>query len=347
MKQSRKQFVQHVDTTLKAHGMLANGDRVLIGVSGGPDSVALLLFLLESRGRLGLDLGIAHLNHCLRKNASDSDESFVKHLAGTFNLPCHTRAEDVGALAKKEHLSIEEAARNARYRFYQEVAKKKGYSKLALGHTSDDNAELVLMNLIRGSGPRGLSGIPPVRDNWIVRPMIETSKHEILEYLALNKQPHVVDSSNNDPIFLRNRIRHTLLPILEEQYNPSMKGALNRLSAILREENSWMEDEVRTVFKRVLLKQDTVEVQLSLDPFTNLPSALNRRLVRKAIRKIKGNLRRITLFHVDAAVKLALSGAQGDVLDFPDRIRVRKQKDRICFRQELQPLRSLGRDSKP
>lgn len=332
--------------TIEDHKMLACGDSVAIGVSGGPDSVALLLFLIEIQKEYSLRLGIVHINHCLRGKESDRDAEFVENLAFEHEIPFFLMTKKVALIAKERKLSVEEAAREVRYAFYKDVLTRHNYSKTALGHNCDDNAELVLMNLLRGSGPRGLSGIPPKRDGWIIRPLMQFSKQDILSYLEFKSQTYVIDSSNKDIKFLRNKIRSSLLPLLREEYNPAITDSLNRLSNIIRSEEEWMEKETELKFNRSVLKQKDTQIQLSTGILMNLHPALIRRIIRSTIKKIKGDLKRITLQHIDAAAILISSAVPGKSLDLPDRIRIIKQKDRIYFNKESQPLREIGKRKK-
>jgi len=191
-----------------------------VAVSGGPDSVALAHVLLNLSVEYFFRPAIAHLNHCLRGPDADRDAEFVSALARQLGVPIYAQKKDVRALQRRRRLSLEEAGRRSRYDFFDAVSAKHGFNKIALGHHSDDQAELVLMNLLRGSGPLGLSGIAPVREGKIVRPLIRLRRSEIIHYLAEKKIPYVTDTSNTDPAFMRNKIRHQLIPELQTAYNP-------------------------------------------------------------------------------------------------------------------------------
>ncbi len=338
-------FISRFLLTIDYYNMLECGDSVLIGVSGGPDSICLALIMMEIKEKFSLQLGLVHINHCLRGKESDRDAEFVCDFAEKNNLPLFITSQDVGSIAKHNGLSIEEAARNVRYSFYKNVISENHFAKIALAHNCDDNAELVLMNFLRGSGLKGLSGIPPKRDNWIIRPLIEFSKQEILDYLKFKKQNYIIDSSNHDLKFLRNKIRLSLLPHLRKEYNPSITQSLNRLSRILKDEDEWMESRILRIFDNILIKKEERQIQLSGNMLLNLHKAELRRIIRMAIKKIKGNLKRISLVHIDAAVLLILSSESGKSLDLPDRIRILKQKDGIYFRKELIPLRQIKRNT--
>jgi len=346
LKRKRRSFLDEVRQTMETHGMVSPGEHVLMGISGGPDSVALLLCLVELRAELNLTLGVAHINHLLRGEESDGDEKFVEELARTLGLSFHLLKIDVAELARGGKTSLEETARQVRYDFFTALCRKKGYTRTAVGHTLDDNTEQVLMNLLRGSGPRGLAGIPPVRDSWIIRPLIQCSKGEILAFLEKKNQPYVVDSTNLETLFLRNRIRNKLLPLLRQEYNPGITDNLNRMSRIMGEEEKWMDSETKAVFNRICLNESGSEVCLCLASFNDLAMALKRRIVRRAVEQVKGDLRRITLVQVDAIVALAAATSPGQNLDLPGRVRITKLGKSLCFKKEAIPLREIGKAMK-
>lgn len=344
LSEQRPKLVDTVKKTIERYSMISPNDCLLAGVSGGADSVALLLLLIDISQffNLNLSIGIAHVNHLLRGEESDRDEKFAINLAQKHNLPCYTIKVDVSLIAKQRRLSFEEAAREVRYSFYSQILEQDHYNKIALGHNSDDNAELVLMNILRGSGTKGISGIPPVRENWIIRPLIEVSRDEIVEYLRLKQQTYLFDSSNNDTTYIRNRVRHQLIPYLKEMYNPAITVTLNRLSRIITDENGYMEQETERVFNNSLLYREPSAVHLNPKTFKEVHCALAKRLARRAIEDVKGDLRKITFGHIDDIIQLIYSKSGGTTLHLPDRIRVIKSRQSICFRKESRPLRDIG-----
>ncbi len=322
-----KKLLRTVRNTIARFGMFVPGDAVLIAVSGGPDSVTLAHVLHILAGEYSLRLAIAHLNHCLRNQESDRDAEFVTTFARRLDLPFYLERKDVRSFQRQYHLSPEEAARQVRYAFYEAVASQDGFNKIALGHHCDDNAELVLMNLLRGSGPLGLSGIAPVRNDKIVRPLIHLKRSEILDYASEKKIAYVTDTSNTDPAFRRNKIRHHLIPELKKSYNPAIVDTLNRLGAILRAEDNWFEEALGPVFKNCVLNRTSDTISLSAPEFNNLTRAAKRRIIRKAIFSVKQDLRRITLFHVDAVLELAKKDPASGSLNLPGGIRVVKKAE--------------------
>jgi len=310
-------------------------DAVLVGVSGGPDSVALLHVLFKIVSKLSLTLGVAHLNHQIRSVDSDRDEKFVASLAENLNLPFYSQRKDV--LSYKEHLklSLEEAARRVRYEFFYQIAIENKYNKIALGHQGDDNAELVLMYLFRGSGPPGISGIPPVRNNFsqygkIVRPFIGLLRHEIMDYLAAKKLEYVTDTSNEDTQFLRNKVRRELIPLLKKSYNPRIIETLNRLSSIIRSDEEWIEDIIFPLYEDIILYSEESKIALSIPKLDRIHIAPKRRIIRKAIESIKGDLRRIAFSHIASVIKLLEKrGPSYGSLDLPDDITVTRKTDTL------------------
>lgn len=339
-------FCRKVAHSMQSHDMVRAGDRVLMAISGGPDSMALARAMQRLALELEIRIGLAHLNHGLRGPDADRDQAFVRQFADEHGLPCFCETRDVAALARDKKTSLEEAGRQARYDFFSRIAADQGYTCLATGHTRDDAVEQVLMALIRGSGSTGLAGIPAIRDHWIIRPLIDCSRLEIMDFLNALDQTSVTDDSNQDASFLRNRVRNHLIPLLEKDYNPGMKQGLHRLSRILYEENRFLEDHARQAFDTCVEKKDSQAVILFLAKLETCHPALVPRVFRHAIRHVKTNLRRITHDHISDIRQLAAHAAPGKHLDLPDRIRVYKTRDRICIRKETLPLRQLGRMQK-
>jgi tRNA(Ile)-lysidine synthase len=322
-------LLQTVERTIETYGMLEPKDSVIIGVSGGPDSVALLHVLFLIASRFSLKLGVAHLNHCLRRNDSDKDAQFVEVLAKKYDLPCYTHKKDVLKYQIENKLSLEEAARRVRYTFLNNVADTMQYNKIAVGHHSDDNAELILMNLFRGSGTQGLSGIPPVRDHKIIRPLIELNRSELIAFLSQNKLEYVSDESNTDTKYLRNRVRHDLIPLIKTAYNPNISETLNRLSSIIRSEEEWIDDVVHPFYEKTLLGVQKNCIILSVSMLNRYHPALQRRIIRTTIEKIKGDLRRIRFVNVNSVIGLIEKGSAYGKVDLPDRIKIQRDRDAL------------------
>ncbi|MDA8141100.1 MAG: tRNA lysidine(34) synthetase TilS [Desulfobacteraceae bacterium] len=318
--------------TIERHAMLARGDCVLVGVSGGPDSVALLHLLHTLAPRYALRLGVAHLDHGLRPEAAAQELALVRGLAEQLQVPCHN-----GKLQRSPHKgSLEEHLRDRRYAFFEQLRVEHGYTKIALGHQAEDNAEGVLLHLLRGSGIRGLAGIPPVRDGYIIRPLIEARREQILAYLQRHDLRYAHDPSNEDPRFERNQIRHLLLPLLVEQYNPNVVAVLNRLATLCREEEQWFADYLAPMLEGINSSTDANLLELHLQELIHLPGPLQRRLLRAALAQWQGHLRRLGAAQVEALRDLAL-GRAGRRLNLPGGVRGERTANLLRFTRQTSP----------
>jgi tRNA(Ile)-lysidine synthase len=268
--------------TIVRHKLLAEGDRVLVGVSGGPDSVALLSVLLRLRKQLQVELAVAHLNHGLRGAESDEDERFVRELAKRDSLRCRCRKADVPSRRRAKGGSLEEVARDVRYTFFRKAARELGANVIATGHTADDNAETLLMNLLRGAGLRGLAGIPITRAEGalrLVRPMLEVSRAEVVAFLGKNALAFRTDASNADVRLTRNRIRAELLPQLAEQYNPAVASLLTGTAEQLRDVADLIGAQVERAAERFVEPTDD-GFAVPLRALRQMPRAVRTELLR-------------------------------------------------------------------
>lgn len=323
----RKMVFPKVKKIIERYNMFSPGDRVLVGVSGGPDSVCLLHILNRCRKDMALSLHVVHINHGIRKRESKREEKFVSHLAGRMGLPITVKSLDVPSYARRKKLTVEEAARDMRYSAFEQLAGKLNAKKIALGHTASDQVETVLMHLLRGSGPQGLSGIPPVRklgSTAVVRPLIEVNREEILNYLKKNKLTFCLDSSNRKTEYFRNRIRLKLLPLLRKNYNENIDGALLRLSEILKEENAYWE----RVVERVLGKVVSWEAEKILIDFKRF-LRYNVIVQRRVLYRLFGGI--VSLSQIEAIRSLAQKSSQGKRIYLGKRFSVRKEGDFLIF----------------
>lgn len=293
-----------------------------------------------------MDLAAAHLNHGLRGEEAKRDQAFVQRLANALDLPFYAEQVTPKALMDAAGQGPEAAARRLRYRFYGKIACREGFNRIALGHQADDNAELILMRLLRGSGPSGLAGMPVMRlaieitrPVMVIRPLLEIRRETILAFLADIEAEYVIDSSNKDHRFLRNHIRHHLIPHLEKRYNPDIVENLKRLSDILRTEEDWLTALIRKELRNCTISESPGLLEMTTEGFEKLHTAQQRRLLRSAIRMSKGDLERIRHCHVEALRELALGGGKPAQLDFPDRLRVSRAGRRLRFSVETVPLR--------
>jgi len=314
----------------EAYGMLPAGTRVLCAVSGGADSVALLHVLCSLPE---LTVLCAHFNHCLRGEESDRDEQFVEELCKKLGVPCFTGRSDVAAYAAAEGLGIEIAARRLRYAFLQETAEAQSCGRIATAHNADDNAETLLMHLLRGSGLKGLCGIPPVRGN-IVRPLLNVPRSEIEEYLTEHALPHVEDSSNESDAYTRNRIRHQVMPLLRVM-NGNVSGAFGAAAELLREDEQYLSD-----LAEAFLSENREGNTLLVSGLLELPKPVAMRVLRNMF------VRDPARAHLDAVYALCGNSSPRASADVPG-MRVTKERGRLIFGDTAQLQTLPERELRP
>ena len=326
-------LIVKIKRTILDHKMIEPGDVVLIGVSGGPDSVALLRGLIELKQELSIELAIAHLNHSARGEESDRDARLVKLLGETLQIRTFIEKKDVPAEHETSKTSFQETARNLRMDFFERTMSQVGANKIALGHTADDQVETVLMNLLRGSGLKGLGGMSPIRFPYI-RPLFDCYRSEVVGFLDNRGFSYCKDSSNEKADYLRNRIRLNLIPFLQENYNPRISENLFETSGILRAENNYLKTLEDQEFNRAVARSGKKDIlSVDVEYFSALPLALKRRLVRSTIQSIKGDLRRISFFHIQEVLHLFDKSQKGKKIDLPDSLEVLCLGDHVAFKR--------------
>ncbi len=335
MTASRKNFNKSLTAaakkTIASNNMLKPADKVLVGVSGGADSIALLHFLHAATSEYKISIAAAHLNHLIRGKGAFDDQEFVKKTAYSLKIPFFSAKEDANAYKKKTKKSLEEAARDIRYKFFEKTALKNGYSKIALAHNADDNAELLLMRIIRGAGISGLCGIPAVREGKYIRPFIKIEKKTIYEYIKAENLKHIEDKSNYDPKFLRNRIRQNLIPLLKKEYNPNIVKTLNNISSIAKKEEGWILRVLPPIFKKTVYKKDKNQITLLLNSLNKIAEGGKRRIIREALNHIKTDLKNISFAHINSIIKLTKNPSYYASADISDNILVVKNKNHLIF----------------
>jgi tRNA(Ile)-lysidine synthase len=307
---------------IREHNLLGEDRLLVVGVSGGADSVCLLHVLAELRNTLGIKLHIAHLNHMLRGAESDADADYVSSLARKLGIPAAIERRKVKAYQKQHHLSVEEAAREIRYAFFSEVACSLGADTVAVGHTADDQVETILMHLVRGTGLAGMRGMQPLstlrspdgNSLKIVRPLLGVRRAETEAYCAAQDLAARSDSSNRLPDYLRNRIRSQLIPLLRE-YNPDIDKALLRMASAADSDLAYIEAETSRLEDSVASEQSE-GIAIDRAEFSRLQPALKRHLVRSALQRLLGELRDIEAVHIESLVE-ALAKPAGKRLSLP------------------------------
>ena len=312
---------QRVLSFIQQHRLIPNQQKILIAVSGGADSVCLLHILADLKDELGIKLHIAHLNHQLRASESEADAAYVTDLAHQLNIPITVENRDVKAHQAQKHISLEEAAREVRYTFLAQVGQSIGAERVAVGHTTDDHIETILMHLIRGTGTKGLRGLQPGAV-WhsaetvitVIRPLLEISRAETEDYCYHHQIKPRIDTSNLSLSPLRNRIRHQLLPLLRS-YNPKITTALLRTARIAADELAILDNEVSRIWNKIAKEQENAII-IDKEQIMELPPALKRHLFRISIEKLLGNLMDIETRHIEAIMNF-LTKPAGKKINLP------------------------------
>ncbi len=326
--------------------MLVQGDHVLVAVSGGADSVSLLQILVRLAEEYRLRLTVAHMNHGLRGVESDREEAFVRRLCAEMGIACICKTVDIGFLRKGKGRSLEEIGREERYLFLGETAERCGADKIATGHHRDDQAETVLMNLFRGSGPEGLKGILPIRADRIIRPLLEVGRAEILEYLGKEGIPFMTDSSNLNPVFLRNRIRAGLIPELAEKYNPRLVEGLCHTADIIRGEDDYMQGVIRRILDGWGIAPFAAEAIVPVAALGGLHKALQRRIIKLLLEAAVPSKNGMGYRHIEAVLDLTQKPVgRNRSLDLPHRVLVEREGGLLRIRNEGE-RRARGRKRK-
>jgi tRNA(Ile)-lysidine synthase len=338
-------LVRRVQSAIEKQELLRAGERVGVAVSGGADSVALLLLLLELRAKLGVVLSVVHFNHKLRGKASDADEKFVAKLAAKHGLPFHAGHADVAAKAKRDKTNLEDTARRTRYEFFAQQIKEEHVDKVAVAHTADDQAETVLAHILRGTGLAGLGGIHPVAEH-VVRPLLGVRRAELRAYLRSKKQTWREDATNRDATRMRARIRKKLLPILKKQFQPAVVEHLATLAELAREDEAFLGALVDDRMRRCVEK-DTGSAKISASDLLKFSRkkdftaegteraegnlAVSKRIVRGIVKDVKPRAGQLGAEHVRAVVELAERGENGKRVQLPGGVAVRREHDVLIF----------------
>ena len=324
MKTSRIDLAGRVQLFIREQNLVSGQSKLLVAVSGGPDSVCLLHILCQLREKLGIKLHVAHLNHQLRGDESEADAGYVADLAHQFDLPATIESRDVKAYQTGKHLSLEEAAREVRYAFLAQTAESAGTDRVAVGHTTDDHIETILMHLIRGTGTRGLRGLQPSTQVQtqggrltVIRPLLQISREETAEYCRQYQLKPRLDTSNLSLSPLRNRVRQQLLPLLQS-YNPQVAEALCRTARIAADDLEFLDKAVAELWSDIVQERENTIV-LAKDRLLKLPSALQRQLLRTSLEKLLGNLKDIETRHIEE-IMAALNKPAGKIICLPQGI---------------------------
>ena len=316
-------MINKVKKTIEKYNLIDKEDKILVGVSGGPDSITLLNILYE----LGYNLCVAHINHGIRENAVE-DEKYVTNFCKEKNIPCFVKQVKLKEL--NIGMTLEEVGRKVRYDFFYEIMEQENCTKIATAHNANDNAETVIMNIIRGSGMSGLKGIEASREN-IIRPLIEITRKEIEEYCEENKLNPCHDESNDEAIYTRNKVRLELLPYIEKNINTNVINNINRMSELISSEEEYIKRQVDEAYLECVIEENLGKVVCNLKKFNKLDNVIKRRLIIKFIIKTLGNAKDIERVHIADILKLCENNVGGKFLTPNKNIKVTVNKGKVIY----------------
>ena len=336
-------LAEKVLKTIKKHKLIEVGDKIVLGVSGGPDSIC-MLHLLNSlysetkekncqKGPSPLatlaTLTVAHVNHMIRADAEE-DEKFVKNYCEKNGIEFYAKSIDVLKLANTNKIGTEEAGRLARYEFFDEVLKKTGANKIAIAHNKNDKIETVLMHTLRGSGMEGLKGIEPKRGN-IIRPLIECERTEIERYCEENQLNPRIDATNFENIYHRNKVRNVVIPYIQKEFNPNIIQTIERLSDLISLENEYMEKQMNKAYQEIVLEEKQKEIVIDLKKFNLQEIVIKSRLIRYIIKRLFGTTASIEKIHIEDIIKLCNNNIGNKYLTPNKNIKVLVKNHKVYF----------------
>ncbi len=324
-------MIEKILVLKEEHALWQKKDRILIACSGGPDSLCLADIFIRLAGREQLEIFIAHVEHGIRGEDSWADAEFVQTFSAKHGIPFYMTHIDSIGYARKNHLSVEEAARFLRYEFLQQTARKLQCQSIALAHHMGDQAETVILHLVRGAGSKGLSGIRP-RINNLIRPLLNCTRAEIELYCQQRGLVPRRDCTNLDTNYRRNNIRHVLLPFLKK-YNPDVVQALAQSADIISAEYDFMEDTARLVLKH-LGRKEKEGISLDIEALMKEPLAIKRIVLRLAVAQIYGDIVDISFAHIENILRFIATGNTGRSLDLPHRLQIEIIYGRLLFKQK-------------
>ncbi|HBF5314580.1 TPA: tRNA lysidine(34) synthetase TilS [Clostridioides difficile] len=321
-------------STINKHNLIQKGDKIVLGLSGGPDSVCLLHVLNRLKKDFNIEIYVAHLNHQIRGIEAQKDALYVSKLCEDMGIVFFVKSINVPKYCENEGLSLEEGARKLRYEMFYEIKDKIKANKIAIGHNLNDQAETVMMRIMRGTGLKGLKGIDYIRDNCIIRPILDVERNEIEEYCeAYNLNPRI-DKTNLENIYTRNKIRLDLLPYMKDNFNSNVIESIVRMSNSLKSDNDYIEKEAEAKFREVSNIKEKGFVEINLDDFVCLHDAIKVRVLRNSIKHILGDTNFVDQRHIEDIMSLEDNSKVNKMLTLPRNIFVYRKKDSIILTNE-------------
>ena len=312
--------------------LIQDGDKIVLGVSGGPDSMCMLDMMreLKEEKNINFEIYVAHVNHMIREEAID-DEKYVQNYCLKHNIEFFVKRVDVQKIANDKKIGTEEAGRKVRYDFFEEVLQKTGSNKIAIAHNKNDKIETIIMHLLRGSGLSGLKGIEPIRDNKYIRPLIECERQEIEQYCKNRKLQPRIDKTNFENEYTRNKIRNIVIPYIKKEFNPNIIQTLSRLSEVATDESNYIDLQTQRIYNKLLIEKTDKQIILKLKEFNQQEKVIQKRLVLKTIKELNGSTDRIEKIHIEDVIKLCANNIGNKYLTPNKNLKILVKDKKIFF----------------
>ena len=328
-------MLEKVLNIIKKYNLIKNGDKLVLCVSGGPDSICMLNILNDIRNdkklHMEFDIIVAHVNHLIRDEAKD-DEIFVKNFCEKIGVQFYSKSIDIQKIANNNKIGTEEAGRNARYEFFDEILEKTNSNKIAIAHNKNDKVETMIMNVLRGSGITGLRGIETIKDNKYIRPLIECERFEIEQYCKDNKIDARIDRTNFQNIYTRNKIRNVVIPYIKDEFNPNIIQTMDRLSQLIKEEDEYLDKIVKEKYNALIVEESSKEFVMNLKEFNKQEKVIKSRVLLYTISRILGSTKGIEKIHIEDVIKLCENNIGNKYLTPNKNIKILIKKHKIYSR---------------
>jgi tRNA(Ile)-lysidine synthase len=316
--------------TIKKYNLINENEIIICGVSGGPDSICMLDILRKLKEKLNFEIIVCHINHCIREEAIE-DENYVKDYCKKNNIKCYVKRIDVKKYANNKKQGTEEAGRNVRYEFFNEILEKENANKIAIAHNKNDKIETIIMNTLRGAGLSGLKGIEPIREQKYIRPLIEIERQEIEKYCKENNLNPRIDKTNFINDCTRNKVRNIVLPYIKEEFNPNIVETIGRLSDLINEEDIFLQKMTIKIYNEIKMIEKKGYVILNLKEFNKQEMIFKKRLILYTIEKTIGNVQNVEKVNIDDIIKLCEKNIGNKFLMPNKNIKITVNKGMIFF----------------
>ena len=322
---------EKVIDTIKKYKLIDKGDKIVLGVSGGPDSIAMLDILKDLRNKFEFEIYVCHLNHMIRGQDAINDQKYVEQYCNKNQIEFFTKNVNIIEISNNQKIGTEECGRNARYNFFEEILEKTKSNKIATAHNKNDNAETVLMHLLRGSGISGLKGIKPIRNNKFIKPLIECDRKEIEEYCKQKNLNPCIDKTNFENTYTRNKIRNIVIPYIKKEFNPNIIETLFRLSEVVSSEDEFLDRITQKEFENIVLLENEHQIDLKLKEFNLLDNVIKNRLILLTTKKIFGTVNGIEKINIDDIIKMCKKNIGNKFLMPNKNLKVMVKDKKISF----------------